>query len=692
MARSARCLLAAGVLSFLALPATALNIVVDGDSGGAVFEGIGALSAGASSRLLMDYSEPQRSEILDLLFKPGCGAAFQHLKVEAGGDVNSTDGTEPSYARTREEWEHPREEYFNRGYEWWLMREAKKRNPDIALDILQWGAPEWIGAQAVGSGGRAAGLSWKAVKKRNARKFFTQDNADYVAGFIKGAKQYHGLDIDFCGIWNETPCDTEWIKLLRATLNRQGLERVRIIAADQCGQKPWEIAKPMLKDRALMDAVYAIGGHYPGMLVSREDPTRQYNTIPEARQTGKPVWSSEDGPWKGDWEHGGRVLAMIFNRNHVIGGMTKTIIWSLITSYYDCLPLPGSGPMRANTPWSGHYEVQPALWAIAHTTQFVQPGWRYLDNSCGMLPGGGSYVSLRGGKEGGEFSIIIETMEAREPVPVTLCLKGGLTAGALHVWRSNRDSQFDRLEDLPVDQGKAGMMLEPECLYSLSTTEGQSKAPGTPPEAADFPMPYLDDFDGYAPGRMPRYFSDQGGIFEVADRVDGQGKALRQHIGRKGIEWNLHPTPEPFTVLGSGTWTNYSVSVDMMIEQQGYAAVYGRISKCPQSAMPPEGYCFKVYNDGRWLLCNGEVTLKSGKTALAASPWHPIAMRFAGPVITLTVDGTEVARVRDEKSPSGLAGLGTGWNCAQFDHFSVQPVDVSAAKDPSSAENPRTGP
>ena len=71
------------------------------------------------------------------------------------------------------------------------------------------------------------------------------------------------------------------------------------------------------------------------------------------------------------------MLAKAFNRNYVSGRMTKTVIWSLITSYYDNLPLPGSGPMKANTPWSGHYEVQPALWAIAHTTQFAKPGWKY---------------------------------------------------------------------------------------------------------------------------------------------------------------------------------------------------------------------------------------------------------------------------------------------------------------------------
>src|SRR5579885_1320777 len=99
------------------------TVRIDGTAPGRTFEGLGALSAGASSRLLIDYPEPQRSEILDYLFKPNYGASLQHLKVEIGGDTNSTDGSEPSHMHTRDDLN------FTRGYEWWLMKEARRRNP-----------------------------------------------------------------------------------------------------------------------------------------------------------------------------------------------------------------------------------------------------------------------------------------------------------------------------------------------------------------------------------------------------------------------------------------------------------------------------------------------------------------------------------------------------------------------------------
>jgi hypothetical protein len=44
---------------------------------------VGAQSTAGTARLLYDYPEAQRSEILDLLFKPNYGASFQHLKVES---------------------------------------------------------------------------------------------------------------------------------------------------------------------------------------------------------------------------------------------------------------------------------------------------------------------------------------------------------------------------------------------------------------------------------------------------------------------------------------------------------------------------------------------------------------------------------------------------------------------------------
>ena len=67
---------------------------------------------GATSVLLKDYPEPQRSQVLDLLFKPKFGASMSALMVEVPGDGNSTQGSEPSHMHNKDDLD------YSRGYEW----------------------------------------------------------------------------------------------------------------------------------------------------------------------------------------------------------------------------------------------------------------------------------------------------------------------------------------------------------------------------------------------------------------------------------------------------------------------------------------------------------------------------------------------------------------------------------------------
>src|SRR6184192_1420515 len=61
-------------------------VEINGSAGGKKFDGIGAVSGGgATSVLLKDYPEPQRSQVLDLLFKPKFGASMSALLVEVPG-------------------------------------------------------------------------------------------------------------------------------------------------------------------------------------------------------------------------------------------------------------------------------------------------------------------------------------------------------------------------------------------------------------------------------------------------------------------------------------------------------------------------------------------------------------------------------------------------------------------------------
>ncbi|MBO3753088.1 hypothetical protein J5X84_44215 [Streptosporangiaceae bacterium NEAU-GS5] len=100
------------------------SIAINGAAGGRTFDGVAAISGGGgNSRLLVDYPEPQRTQILDYLFKPGYGSAVQLLKIEIGGDANSTDGSEPSVEHTKGAVN------CDAGYEFWLAEQAKAAIP-----------------------------------------------------------------------------------------------------------------------------------------------------------------------------------------------------------------------------------------------------------------------------------------------------------------------------------------------------------------------------------------------------------------------------------------------------------------------------------------------------------------------------------------------------------------------------------
>jgi hypothetical protein len=636
---------------FQTAPLPVQTITIDGHGAGRVFDGIGALSAGASSRLLVDYREPYRSQILDYLFKPDYGAALQHLKVEIGADVNSTDGSEPSFARTRAEMAHPD---FNRGYEWWLMEEAVRRNPQIILDSLAWGAPGWIGDG----------------------NYFSQDMANYEATFIEGAASHH-LHMAYTGIWNERPYEEAYVKLLAATLRKDHLT-TRIVCCDLTGgEHRWlRVAHDVDTDPEFSRAASVIGVHAPDVM--KPDPTAE-----AAKQTGKTLWASEDEFFyytqdlSRAWSPLAESLAMIYNLNYIKDRITTTEIWSPITSYYDNLAAPDSGLMLANTPWSGHYVVSPTIWVTAHTTQFAQPGWRYINSACGTLRKGGSFVTLKS-PSGNAYSIVIETVNAKTPQRVHFRIRGGLPETPVHVWETNARKTFEHVADITPHGASFDITLDPDSVYSLTTTTGQHRGTAMPPPSAPFPFPYAENLNDVKLGGSPRYFADQDGAFEVHPCTGRSGRCLDQVITRVPIPWG--PLPKPYTYLGSEQWRHYALSADFRIEGAGRATLLGRIDDADVfkdgSAPYPSCYVLAVSQDGLWELMTSRykmptLTLASGDSHFTPNRWHHFLLRFHGSSIEAAIDGSVVAHISDSTHAHGMAGIGTGWNRAEFHNFSV---------------------
>ncbi|XP_077179527.1 galactocerebrosidase isoform X2 [Paroedura picta] len=625
------------------------------------FDGIGAVSGGgATSRLLVDYEEPYRSEILDYLFKPNCGAALQILKVEIGGDAQSTDGTEASHMHYEND-----ENYF-RGYEWWLMKEAKKRNPNIKLIGLPWAFPGWIG------------------KGENWPYDHPDVTAYYIVSWILGAKRFHDLDIDYIGIWNERTFNSKYIKVLRKTMDRVGKKNIGIIAADG----DWDIVKSMVVDPYLNDAVEIVGAHYPGT-----------KTMPSALLTKKKLWASEDYSTFNN-EVGAGCWARILNQNYVNGHMTSTIAWNLVASYYEELPFGRCGLMTAQEPWSGHYSVDPPIWITAHTTQFTQPGWHYLMVD-GHLEGGGSYVALTDGK--GNLTIIIETMTyshsacirpplspySLSPQKATFYFNGSFShLEALQVWysklefKSANSTLFQSLGSKKICDGMLTLNLDQDEVYTLTTlTTGRKSRFRDPPRSQPFPSTYKDDFNVRNPpfSEAP-YFSDQTGVFEYFVNTSDPGEhvfTLRQVVNQRPVTW-VSDAENTISIIGNYKWVNLTLSCDVYIESnQGGAFIAGRVDKGGIYISDAEGVFFWVFPDGTYRVTGdlyGQKVLMKGLSGVRAESWHRLTLTLRGTTASGMLNGYPLwENVTITNPENGWAAIGTkSFEFTQFDNFHIQ--------------------
>jgi len=335
-------------------------------------------------------------------------------------------------------------------------------------------------------------------------------------------------------------------------------------------------------------------------------------------------------------------------------------VWCLIYSWYANLNYghfnganSGSGHslMTAAEPWSGYYEVSPPVQVIAHWTQFAKRGWSFLTNGAGIgaLPGGGGYTTVINTHVPAaviEFSVVVTTMEgASAAQTVTFTIANATTGGAalpaaLHVWTSNQTAAMVQLADVPVAaDGTFTLTLQPNSMYSVTTTTGQGWVqPATPiPPSQPFPFPYSDAFDSYTEGAYATYLSDMGGVWVVETLPAGlteakpvaagaagasqqPDKAIHQVVPMPPIAWVQNPNPcavignpNPNTYDGLASWTDYTVSANGAFDAPGDSPSAGNYVTLQEE-------CSASVATQHWLPQGGDVTNTPAFLESAAFP------------------------------------------------------------------------
>jgi O-glycosyl hydrolase len=662
------CVVASALLA--AAPASAATTIrVDGTAPGRTFDGVGASSGGGgSARYLIDYPEPARTAILDYLFRPGYGAAVQVLKVEIGGDGDSTEGAEPSIEHTRGRVD------CDAGYEWWLMEQAKARNPAIRLYALAWGAPGWT------------------------RSFKSSRTIAYLVDWLRCARR-HGLRIDYLsGNQNERSCSKRWVRRLRAALDATGFAGTRIVVPEQNDfGGTWPLAERLARDRRFDAAASVIGEHdvcgYP------TDGLRCRSTR-TARRLGKPLWAAELGGLGAAAGAPNMARAMI--RGYPQARLVAYIAWPLITAIPPGLPHERTGLVYAREPWSGNYHVNAMSYALAMMTWFTAPGWRYVDGAGGGFggPGGyarGGYTTLRA-PQGRDWSTIAETTTATVTQHVRFAIGGGLAATTVHVWRTRlssphpRDWMVRRRDVHPV-HGRFRFGLRPGYVYTLTTLARHAKGTARPPRRRPFGA-YVDRPDANPLDDMPAYLAPMDGAFEHAPCMTRRARTcIQQMAPRAPVAWRRH-AGFPYAVIGDGSLRDYTVSSDVRLAHPGSSAgVLARFSHRGRGVRSAHfrGYVLALRATGAWQLLKndpnaGVSVLRSGRV-VRRPRWRRISLTAEGPVLTARIDGRVVASARDgdRRYASGIAGIeagatetggrwtGTSWPAVQYRKLRVIP-------------------
>lgn len=700
----------AGVSAIAAAPADAAplhstTITINGASPGLPFNGVGAVAGGGgTARLLIDYPEPERSQILDYLFKPGYGANIQILKLEIGGDAEATDAAEPSFEHTKG---HVN---CDAGYEMWLARQAVARNPHIVLTALQWNAPGWVG--------------------HNQQNPWTTTDYRYLLDWLGCAKKFK-LRIPYLGGWNEhlphglmTPQIMAWFIGLRAALDTHGYRYIKIVAVDSARRDP-DISQYLAGHPRFNKAIGVLGYHD----ICRYPTTGLACTVPPAaKASGKPIWATEIGALRPPG--GSAALGRTLNLAYIQGRAVAVLEYPLLTSMPGGMPEEDRGVVSANQPWSGYYEVPLTAWVTAQTTQFTAHGWLHVAGGDGQFGASyGTFVSYMGPSRKA-WSMVAQTSDAPGPQTVTVHVTGGLATSTVHVWATDLETSestkwFVRQPSITPHAGSFTTTLRKGYIYSFTTTAGQGKCgfsgigiPAKSPCPAaqptqPMPLPYSTTpsgttwpQDAFGPDLTlePWGLEAEDGSFEYPSmtspyftQTTAGTPDFWQPPGRRWIsrfpyavagDYCLGDVPVALKGAVPSDCTspppaNYTVSATVTFTKAGQSAgVIARYYRPVTTRIEYfQGYRFVVSTTGAWQLISD--SLVAAPTVLAHGTYtpalgtgtpHTLSLMVSGRTLTPTIDGNPLSPVSVTNSAysTGIAGICTGgWYPVQFDNVTV---------------------
>ncbi|MFZ4453940.1 glycoside hydrolase [Salibacterium aidingense] len=486
---------------------------IDGFGGSFAFH-----KAGSIYRL----DEPQRTQILDMLFSEenGIGLDIVRNQVGDGGTWGDSEYDGPADTIMPEpgefvwddpDWETKKDEFDK--YQIWLMKEAEKRGVTEFISSV-WSAPYWMKENESVSG---------EGDSNRLREDKYQEFADYLAEYVLGYKEHFDIDIsyisptnepDFTGgysssLWTPEELNTFVREYLGPTFEERDVPAEIVLGEGM--EFTEEYAAPALDDVATRDYVDIVAAHaYQGL---QEDGTVvPENEFERSKELDKKIWQTEymnQGDQKQEFEDNTIDDAMGYA--NLIGNMfdhpgvgAYFWWWPAANSGADgsnLIRLMNDGSDQSVSPTeTGLFRVFKRYYSFGNYSRFVEPGDVMIESD--KHPVDDVMITTFKDPNSGDFSIMAVN-NSSESQQITFDLNDfPEDTSAVVPYRTSASENLNKLDDIQIKDGSFSMKLK-----SSSVTSFIPKTFELPdlPDMKDVFSTYIAaENDGMTPGLQVR--------------------------------------------------------------------------------------------------------------------------------------------------------------------------------------------
>ena len=413
---------------------------VDWEDERQVIEGFGGSGAFHQAANLMTFPARDQELILDLLFsqEKGVGLSIVRNIIGDGGDWGEKiDGPTPSIEPEEGVWNWSGDED-----QIWLMQEARRRGCTRFISTA-WSPPAWMKTNnSVINGGKLRPDKYQAF-------------AEYLAKYVKGYKEHHGLDLYAISPTNEPDLTTSYSSCrwtgeelrdfiknnLTPTLKREGVTVKVIIPEGMNFGEDYALAT--LYDEEARQGVDIIGTHAYDF---------KAQPFPVAKSLNKSIWQTEVsniGFNDGSIDDGLK-YAKLLHDHLTITEVNAWLFWWL-AAYK-----PGEALIHID-PTLKTFTTFKRLYTIGNYSRFVRPGYVRLNTEAS--PGADLSVTAFKDETSGQFALVAINSGEHEQ-RIKFALKHFPQLQAVIPYRTSGTEDLAKLAPVPVAQGEFTAVLK----------------------------------------------------------------------------------------------------------------------------------------------------------------------------------------------------------------------------------------